>query len=527
MKSLQTKFLIVNICAMVILAVIVGGVGIFTTSHLLENDANRTINLIANVQEEELNILLKGVEQSVQILETQALSNLESVDRLVNDAEYRKEYSEHLCSLFKNVSKHTQGAIAFYLRYNPYLITEDKGFLWNRPDVESKFSEIEPTNILDYDSHDKENVGWYHIPVERGEASWIMPHQNKSHGGYMISYVVPMYAEDQLVGVVGMGLDFDIFMRELEYVSIYKTDHVYLLNEDGTVAFHKSLPSGSPQPEARADQLISTTTLENGMLLVANVDKSEIYRDRNMLATAILAICIVIVVIFIGITVVLTRRLIKPLKELTEATKKMQEGEYRFSFSIHTNDEIGVLSDSFKAAAEHLNAYMARIRELAYIDSLTGVKNTTAYNEEVQSIEIAMETEQEEFGLVVFDVNDLKKINDSMGHKAGDTLLKNACHLICRTFKHSPVYRIGGDEFVVILRGEDYDSREELIERFYKDMNHTSFEYEGTTWKVSVAHGMAVYEKNDASFVKIFSRADSELYRNKAEMKQKDVLTHV
>ena len=505
---------------MVILAVIVGGVGVFTTSHLLEDDANRMINLIANVQEEELNILLKGVEQSVQIMETQALANLDSLDQLVNDDEYRKEYSEHLCGLFKNVSKHTNGAIAFYLRYNPYLITEDKGFLWNRPNVETKFSEIEPTNILDYDSRDKENVGWYHIPVEKGSASWIMPHQNKSHGGYMISYVIPMYVEDQLIGVVGMGLDFDIFMKELEYVSIYKTDHVYLLNENGTVAFHKSLPSGSPRPVAEDGQLISETTLENGMILVVNVDKAEIYYDRDMLATAILLICIVIVVVFIAITVFLTRRLIKPLKELTEATKKMQEGEYRFTFSIHTNDEIGVLSDSFKAAAEHLNGYMARIRELAYIDSLTGVKNTTAYNEEVQNLDNAIKTGNAEFGLVVFDVNDLKKINDSLGHRAGDTLLKNACHLICRTFKRSPVYRIGGDEFVVILRGEDYRDREVLITRFYDDMDHTSFDYEGNIWHVSVAHGLAVCEKNDTSFVRIFSRADSELYKNKASMKK-------
>ena len=505
---------------MVILAVIVGGVGIFTTGHLLENDANRMINLIANVQEEELNILLKGVEQSVQIMETQTLSNLESLDKLVNDAEYRKEYSNHLCGLFKNVSKHTEGAIAFYLRFNPNLISDDKGFLWNRPDVESSFSEIEPTNILEYDANDKENVGWYHIPVEKGRASWIMPHQNKSHGGYMISYVIPMYVDGQLIGVVGMGLDFDIFMDELEYVSIYKTDHVYLLNEDGTVAYHKSLASGSPRPEAKSGQLISETTLENGMTLVVNVDKAEIYHDRNMMATAIIMLCIVIVMIFIGITFILTRRLIKPLKELTEATKKMQEGEYHFSFSIHTNDEIGILSDSFKAAAEHLNDYMARIRELAYIDSLTGVKNTTAYNEEVQRLERSVEMKNEKFGLILFDANDLKKANDSLGHRAGDMLLKNACHLICRIFRRSTVYRIGGDEFVVILRGDDYNEREELLSRFYDDMRNTSFDYNGNIWRISIAHGLAICENDDTSFANIFSRADRELYKNKAEMKR-------
>ena len=242
------------------------------------------------------------------------------------------------------------------------------------------------------------------------------------------------------------------------------------------------------------------------MTLVVNVDKAEIYHDRNMMATAIIMLCIVIVMIFIGITFILTRRLIKPLKELTEATKKMQEGEYHFSFSIHTNDEIGILSDSFKAAADHLNDYMARIRELAYIDSLTGVKNTTAYNEEVQRLERSVEMK--------------KNPHDSLGHRAGDMLLKNACQLICRIFRRSTVYRIGGDEFVVILRGDDYNEREELLSRFYDDMRNTSFDYNGNIWRISIAHGLAICENDDTSFANIFSRADRELYKNKAEMKR-------
>ena len=134
-------------------------------------------------------------------------------------------------------------------------------------------------------------------------------------------------------------------------------------------------------------------------------------------------------------------------------------------------------------------------------------------------MELTNDTKTAEFGLIIFDVNDLKKANDTLGHSAGDMLLKSACHLICRTFKRSPVYRIGGDEFVVILRGEDYWEREMLLNRFYDDMYKTSFDYEGRRWRVSVAHGMAVYEKNDASFTKIFARADAALYKDKAEMK--------
>jgi GGDEF domain-containing protein len=54
----------------------------------------------------------------------------------------------------------------------------------------------------------------------------------------------------------------------------------------------------------------------------------------------------------------------------------------------------------------------------------------------------------------MFDLNDLKHINDRYGHERGDEYIVNCCRLICQVFKHSPVFRIGGDEFVALLRGE-------------------------------------------------------------------------
>ena len=72
------------------------------------------------------------------------------------------------------------------------------------------------------------------------------------------------------------------------------------------------------------------------------------------------------------------------------------------------------------------------------------------------------EHRQPEFAIVVLDVNDLKVINDTEGHEAEDKCICDACEIICRTFKRSPVYRIGGDEFVVISQNEDYERSDDL-----------------------------------------------------------------
>ncbi len=112
-------------------------------------------------------------------------------------------------------------------------------------------------------------------------------------------------------------------------------------------------------------------------------------------------------------------------------------------------------------------AQLALAKQKAYSDSLTGMKSKHAYAEAEQQMEqkIADGT-MTEFSVGIFDVNDLKKVNDTQGHDAGDKFIKEACQYICECFKRSPVYRIGGDEFSVILEGDDYREQEKLLREF-------------------------------------------------------------
>lgn len=121
----------------------------------------------------------------------------------------------------------------------------------------------------------------------------------------------------------------------------------------------------------------------------------------------------------------------------------------------------------------------------------------------------------EPFAVVVCDINGLKQINDTLGHKAGDELICQASEIICNLFKRSPVFRIGGDEFVVILAGLDYDEREFLI----KALNVTAEENKNTGGVV-IAAGMTEYTEADHSFLRVFERADSLMYARKKQLKE-------
>ncbi|MCR5499124.1 MAG: GGDEF domain-containing protein [Acetatifactor sp.] len=156
-------------------------------------------------------------------------------------------------------------------------------------------------------------------------------------------------------------------------------------------------------------------------------------------------------------------------------------------------------------------------RRMAYTDSLTGVKNKHAYYEMEKTIDGRIQKEGfRDFGVVAFDLNGLKVINDTYGHEEGDRVIKSACRFICGIYQHSPVFRIGGDEFTVILEGHDYHHREELLEMFNAEIEK-NIKHGG----IIVASGCAIFQaEEDNCYQTVFERADRKMYGRKAQLKE-------
>ena len=126
------------------------------------------------------------------------------------------------------------------------------------------------------------------------------------------------------------------------------------------------------------------------------------------------------------------------------------------------------------------------------------------------------------FAVIIFDCDDLKKINDQYGHDKGDVYIKTASRLICNVFKHSPAFRIGGDEFAVVLQNEDYQNRKELTELFEKTAKAICTTAKNKWEQASVTLGMAEYDpKSDTSVDDVIRHADKAMYEKKRERKER------
>ena len=167
--------------------------------------------------------------------------------------------------------------------------------------------------------------------------------------------------------------------------------------------------------------------------------------------------------------------------------------------------------------AERLRKDLQHTKLIANKDPLTGVGSAAAFKAKCELIDNEINAKDKiKFALVESDVNDLKVINDTFGHDMGDEYLKNCSKVFCNVFSHSPVFRIGGDEFVIILFGEQYEKRAELFEKLKSSISLKRSPRE----RISFAAGMAEYSAQiDESVKDVLKRADTFMYIDKGKFK--------
>ena len=261
--------------------------------------------------------------------------------------------------------------------------------------------------------------------------------------------------------------------------------------------------------------------LHNGMRLNVSVPVDEINGNWRYMIVVIILVSAALLILFIILTLRHTGSIIKPLRKLTEVAEQLDAGNYDVKFDYKERDEVGILANTFNRLITHLKGYVTDMNSLAYGDALTSVRNKGAFDIHLREIQAQMDNPNEtEFAVGIFDCDELKKINDLYGHDKGDVYLKNACSLICKVFKSSPVFRIGGDEFAAILRGKDFKNREELEKAFMDQSAELTAQAENPWEEVRVAMGVAVYDSgSDTSVEDVIRRADKLMYDNKRERK--------
>ena len=537
MHSLRTRITVTMLCLILVTLLIVTSLSALFIRRTESHKSDQLLLMLCESGEQSLDYYFDSVQNSglrVSAFVEEDLDGLED--------EQFAQHMEHAREYFGMMASKTKGVLTYYYRIDPSVSSTVKGFWYTNLNGEG-FEEHEVTDITQYDVEDTSKLVWFTVPKHEGKPIWLAPYITDNLDVRVISYDAPVYWKGQFIGVVGIEVDYSTMAAEVNGIHPYENGYAFLSDEDGKLFYHPHLDVTALPPGENYE--IPAYTAENGSFIrysYDGVEKIAVWRSLsngmrlNVTAPVaetegewqglILNITLTAVVVLVAASIFLmiyTRRITRPLDQLTEAAEQVDQGNYDFVLSYDEDDELGRLTRSFRTLSDNVKAHISDLNGQVFFDALTHVKNKGAFSivlEELQE-QILHGEQAPEFAIGVFDCDFLKVINDQYGHIKGDIYLKNACCTICDVFKHSPVFRIGGDEFAVIIQHADYANMESLVEHFDQTTDRINASA-GDPWEqVWISKGFAVFHPSeDSTVIGVMQRADKLMYENKRERKE-------
>ncbi|SHK50851.1 diguanylate cyclase (GGDEF) domain-containing protein [Selenomonas ruminantium] len=542
MHSIRTKFTLLTVVSIIIAMSIATLIGVFSIKELGRSDADQMLHLKCTTGAMNLESYFDSAEHSTETVATLIQDNFENMPYDQLDSQV-----EHTRQLFNKIAARLPGVLTYYFRIDPQFSPTVKGF-WYVKTAENDFHEYPTTDLIPYNDNISAAPKWFSVPKMIGKSIWLPPYYTENLGMRVISYNVPVYWRGQFVGVVGIELDYETLAREVEKIRLFDNGYAFLLDADSNIVYHPQMDTllqyGEKVAMDTPDRIVGSNhvqyhfngiskeavwlPLRNSMQLYVTVPLSEINSGWQTMVRRILFASLVILLIVSLIMMRFGERITKPLCDLTESAKQVADGKYEFVLNYNGNDEIGLLTRTFKQLVTHTKEHISKLNRQVYIDAMTSVHNKASYEAYIQKLQEQIEdpAKKLEFAVGVFDCDNLKHINDVYGHDKGDVYIKTASQLICHTFKHSPVFRIGGDEFAVIIRNEDFQNRDELFRLFRQKREELCAAATSAWEQAHVTMGLAVYDAQiDAHVIDVARRADQCMYENKRLRKEKQRLT--
>lgn len=389
-----------------------------------------------------------------------AMSNFD-YDSFRQSKDYADTYTETVQQAVLDFANHTNGAVTAYLRYNPNYSNPTSGVFAQRQSVDSELQCLTPTDFSMYDESDVEHVGWYYLPVQAKEAIWMSPYMNENINIYMISYVVPLFAEDGTsIGIVGMDIDFSQITDLVDETKVYQSGYAFLTDASAAVMYHKNADEGTKLSDLdsslsksadfigddgnqgktmdysykNVNKKFAFYNLDNGMKLVLSAPVSEIYAEAYGLAKLIIIAMVVAFVLSAVIGVIIGTGMTRPIRQLTAVIDQTAKLDFRptkeGSKLRKQKDEIGNMATKIHIMRKKLREMMRDLQQTQQVlesnaeDLNHLMKQNSAYAEDnsaaTQELAAGMEETSANAAHIVENVGIMRESSDNIQRLAED-----------------------------------------------------------------------------------------------------------
>ncbi len=365
--------------------IVTSSILLFYFDNLSRDSQTKTIYLTAEKKKLELNNFFNSAENIVNEFQDYILTNLDE-DRLLIDSEYEQEYMTNLSKVMSSISAFQKGAVCTYFRMEMSEYGPTRG-LFLTGEYQKTYVSIRTTDLSKYSPGDIEHVGWYYLPIWKKAPVWTPPYNNLSLRQKMISYSVPLYRNEKLIGVVGIDLSLAVIedmvnslqLENAKGLLIGDQQNLIHLNTryEQTKAVERSAelsiildkfnnPDNQPLQKFQweGNSYYGTLTkLDNGMSYITAVSQKELLKP---VYGQILSLLIAFVIVSILFSVLLSfsfKKVITPIRIINKTTNRLARGELYIDIPYQSNNEIGTLANNIRLMTSQLKEYIEYIRE--------------------------------------------------------------------------------------------------------------------------------------------------------------------
>ena len=357
----------------------------FYYSNLTRDNQNKTISLATEKKITELNTFFNSAENIVKEFQAYILGTLDE-EKILTDPEYEAQYMENLTKLMTSLAIFQKGAVGAFFRMESSKYGPTRG-LYLTGAYQKSFVSIRNTNLSKYSPTDTENVGWYYLPIWKKGPVWTPLYNNVNTAQKMISYCIPIYKDEKLLGVAGIDLNLAIIEDMVNSLQIENSKGLLLGEEDNlihlstryelTKAVERSaelsiILERFNNPENQPLQKFvwegnnyfgNLTKLDNGMSYITAISQRELLKNTYGQLILLFIAFILVSLVTILLIIFITNKIITPIKIVAKTTNRLARGELYVDIPYDSKNEIGSLANNIRMMTTQMKEYIEYISE--------------------------------------------------------------------------------------------------------------------------------------------------------------------
>lgn len=399
-NKISTRIMISIVLCSFLTVLVVGSISIFKSSQIIKSEVEGELVNLASSRANEYSVETSKAENTVKELSLIINQNID-LSQVKNNT-YMLDYENKVKSILGGMGSNNKLIVGLYMNFNPKLTSGDKPYdvAYNYDSKEDNNTTKKKTAYIDSNSYsmkdyreDNEDMAWYYDAIKAGKGIWTDPYIDSISKENMISYTMPIYKSNQLIGVVGLDISFQSLKNIILSTKVYNTGNAFLLNSDYNFIVDKKLSSkynlrtmkkskykyitesmknnksGIVYGDFEGNKcVISYYKMNNGQIMCVKVSEAEIFKSLKGLIYIIIAIVILMILMSVIIALYIGKKISRPIEKATTFIRKLSELELNYNEQelrevVLNKNEIGIMGKSLIVMRDKLKGVVEKIND--------------------------------------------------------------------------------------------------------------------------------------------------------------------